>query len=110
MVRLRAINSVQTPSKYSYLSPCALLSTAAAADGKAILRVRDHGPGIAPGQRRRIFRAFRKSAEQAAGTAPGVGLGLSLSRRLARSMRGELRCEAPAGGGACFALSLPTEK
>jgi len=83
---------------------------AAAADGKAVLRVRDHGPGIAPGQRRRIFRAFRKSAEQAAGTAPGVGLGLSLSRRLARSMRGELRCEAPAGGGACFALSLPTEK
>jgi len=48
------------------------------------IEVRDHGPGVAAGERKRIFRAFHKSARDAAETRPGVGLGLALSRRLAR--------------------------
>jgi signal transduction histidine kinase len=86
-----------------------------AEDGRVALRVCDHGPGVAPDVRGRLFRPFSKSARQAAATAPGVGLGLALSRRLARGMGGDLRLEAPAprdaGGpaapGACFVLTLP---
>jgi signal transduction histidine kinase len=70
------------------------------------IRVRDHGPGIAPAQARRLFRPFSKSAVEAADTAPGVGLGLALSRRLARQIGGDLRYE-PAPQGSCFVLSLP---
>jgi len=81
--------------------------TAGFQDGVVELRVRDHGPGISPGVRRRLFRSFAKSAHEAARTAPGVGLGLALSRRLARDMGGDL-CLAPATGeGACFVLTLP---
>jgi len=72
------------------------------------IRVRDHGPGIPLAERRRIFRAFHKSAREAAETKPGVGLGLALSRRLARSLGGDLLCEEPnEGQGACFTLTLP---
>ena len=39
----------------------------------------DHGPGVAPEDRRRLFRAFSKSAHEAASSAPGIGLGLALS-------------------------------
>ena len=54
------------------------------------LLLRDHGPGIAAEQRRVLFQPFRKSARDAAHSAPGVGLGLALCRRLARDMGGEL--------------------
>jgi signal transduction histidine kinase len=69
--------------------------------------VRDAGPGVAPAEARRLFRAFHKSAQQAAHSAPGVGLGLALSRRLARSLGGDLRLAADGRPGACFVLTLP---
>jgi signal transduction histidine kinase len=66
--------------------------------------LRDYGPGIAVGERRKIFRAFHKSAQAAAMSKPGVGLGLSLSKRLAKSMGAELLYRDPEGSGACFVL------
>jgi signal transduction histidine kinase len=80
----------------------------ASCDGRAVLlTVRDHGPGIARAETRRIFRPFRKSAREAAHSAPGVGLGLALSRELARAMGGDLRLANPGAPGALFVLSLP---
>lgn len=79
---------------------------AGAEHGAVYVRLTDHGPGISPEEERRIFQPFRKSAKDAAHSAPGVGLGLALSRRLARDMNGDLRYE-PHAGGACFVLTLP---
>jgi signal transduction histidine kinase len=70
------------------------------------LWVFDHGPGIPPADRRRLFRPFSKSAQRAANSAPGVGLGLALSRRLARAMGGELSLQDRTGAGASFLLTL----
>jgi len=73
-----------------------------------VLRLADHGPGVPPEARRRIFRPFHKSADRAAASAPGVGLGLALSRRLARSLGGDLRlADGQPGTGAAFELLLP---
>jgi signal transduction histidine kinase len=72
------------------------------------LAVRDHGPGVAPKGALRMFKGFRKSATEAAHTAPGAGLGLALSRRLARRMGGNLHWEKPTDGtGARFVLTIP---
>lgn len=73
----------------------------------AMLRVRDHGGGITRGERRRIFRPFHKSADQAAHSAPGVGLGLALCRRLAAALGGAITLDASCKDGACFVVSLP---
>lgn len=70
------------------------------------IRVTDHGPGIPASERARIFRAFHKSAREAAETRPGVGLGLALSRRLATSLRGTLHC-TDSKHGTTFLLTLP---
>ncbi|NQT13725.1 MAG: sensor histidine kinase, partial [Planctomycetes bacterium] len=75
-------------------------------DGAAELRIRDHGPGIAPSVARRLFRSFGKSAHEAAHSAPGVGLGLALSRRLAHDMGARLSLDKTVTEGACFVLSL----
>lgn len=71
------------------------------------VRLRDHGPGIPPQTRKNLFKAFHKSAQQAATSKPGVGLGLALSRRLARALGGNLSLDAPTGTGTCFLLELP---
>ena len=75
----------------------------------AVVRWRDHGPGISRKARRRLFRPFRRTdPEQAA--AGGVGLGLALSRQLARRFGGDLRLADESGaegaGGATFELWL----
>ena len=78
---------------------------------RVLLRVCDHGPGVAPDARRKLFRPFSKSVHEAARTAPGVGLGLALSKRLARDLGGSLTLQ-PAGSdcsGAVFVLALPTD-
>lgn len=78
------------------------------ADRRLELRLRDHGPGLAPDVRARLFVPFARSAETAAGNAPGVGLGLALCRRLARAQGGDLRLDDPADGcGVEAVLTLP---
>jgi len=61
--------------------------TVSAADGAATLLVCDHGPGIAPEDRERIFSPFYRAA--AAGGAAGTGLGLTLVRQIARQHGGD---------------------
>ncbi len=73
----------------------------------AMLRVRDHGQGIAKQERRRIFHPFHKSADDAAHSAPGVGLGLALCRRLVGALGGEIALDTAVEKGACFVVKLP---
>lgn len=102
-------NLVDNAAKYAASGdPAVLEISVAKLPGSIRIRVSDHGPGISPGEHHRIFRAFHKSAREAALTRPGVGLGLALSRRLARDNGGDLTCEHQKGTGAVFILSLPS--
>jgi signal transduction histidine kinase len=74
--------------------------------GRAILEVRDHGPGIPPDERERIFEPFyRLPATRESGR--GSGLGLALVREIARRHGGEAVCLAADGGGSRFRIDLP---
>jgi len=80
---------------------------ASAEGGQLALQVEDRGPGVAAGERRSIFRPFRRG-KGADVTAGGVGLGLALAERWARLLGGQLTLRAgPEGAGACFRLELP---
>jgi len=101
-------NLVDNACKYAAAEPDRRIHIEADADGPMVaIRVRDHGPGIARREARRLFRPFRKSAGDAARSAPGVGLGLALSRQLARRLGGDLRLDETVTDGACFVLTLP---
>ncbi len=74
--------------------------------GRAVLRVRDTGPGVESPEAERVFeRLFRGKAGRASGA--GFGLGLALARRLARSAGGDVVLENPGSPGASFAALLP---
>ncbi|MFT3990158.1 MAG: HAMP domain-containing sensor histidine kinase [Luteolibacter sp.] len=99
-------NLIDNAAKYAANSTPPVVVLSVSRNKKSIeIRVSDHGPGIPPAERRRIFRAFHKSARAAAESAPGVGLGLALSRRLARQIGGNLRYDV-GETGACFVLTL----
>jgi two-component system sensor histidine kinase KdpD len=79
-----------------------------AADGNVELRVADHGPGVPPEARARIFEEF-----QSADTRPdheGTGLGLAIVRSLVRAHSGTVRYEDTPGGGATFVCTFPREE
>jgi signal transduction histidine kinase len=100
-------NLVDNACKYAVSADERTLHLEAEADARHVrLRVRDHGRGVTSKERRRLFRSFRKSADDAARSAPGVGLGLALSRRLARQMGGDLSYESNGQPGASFVLTL----
>jgi signal transduction histidine kinase len=77
-------------------------------DGGAEVKVCDRGPGVPEAYRERIFEAFFRLPGHAEREG-GVGLGLSLVRQIAQHHAGSVRCEPRAGGGSCFALSLPAD-
>ena len=100
-------NLIDNSSKYASASDPPLVEICVNANEHgAEIMVTDYGPGIPSTERRRVFRAFLKSAREAAESKPGVGLGLALSRRLAKSLGGGLDCvDSP--HGARFILRIP---
>jgi signal transduction histidine kinase len=72
-----------------------------------VLEVEDRGAGVPIGERKSIFKPFRRG-DQADCRAGGAGLGLALAKSWAEVLGGTLTYRTPDGGaGACFRLELP---
>lgn len=82
--------------------PVEIRATVAAPD--LALRIIDHGPGIPPEARERIFRPFQRLGD--GGRGGGVGLGLAIASGFVEAMGGELVVEDTSGGGATFCILL----
>jgi two-component system, OmpR family, sensor histidine kinase KdpD len=73
-------------------------------DGRVVLRVIDHGPGVSPEARDRMFLPFQRLGDRS-GTN-GVGLGLAVARGFVEAMDGSLSVEETNGGGLTMVLTF----
>jgi two-component system sensor histidine kinase KdpD len=81
------------------------IEVAHGARGTIVTRVIDHGPGVDPALRDRIFERFVR--DEQSGTE-GTGLGLAIVRGIIEAHAGRIWLDDPDdGGGAVFAFTLP---
>ncbi len=101
----RAItNLVENAAKYS--PPHAPITNRVTTHGtRAELSVSDHGPGIPPAERTKVFeRFYRGDPARAPG---GAGLGLPIVAGIAADHHGQVRIDDNPGGGTTIVLDLP---
>jgi len=81
-----------------------VLVSATCASPRVEIRVRDHGSGVSPAIRPRLFERFATGRSQG-----GTGLGLFIVRELARAQGGDAVYElgTPESPSGAFVLSLP---
>jgi two-component system sensor histidine kinase KdpD len=99
----RAIaNVLDNAARYAGDKPVSI--RAHAAEPWLMLRVTDHGEGIAKGELERIFEPFHRSDDRPGG---GSGLGLAIARGFVEANDGRLRAESLPGQGTSFIFQLP---
>lgn len=74
--------------------------------GFRVVQVLDRGPGIAEGERQRVFEPFHRPANSSE-TGSGWGLGLALVQQICTQHGGSVQCLPRDGGGCIFELVLP---
>jgi len=79
-------------------------------DENIVIRVQDHGPGIAKAERERIFERFvrgTKTPDKDGVPVRGSGIGLALVKHIAESHGGTAHVESEVGKGSTFILTIP---
>ena len=71
------------------------------------VRVVDHGPGIAPADRDRVFEAFARVGASAADEAGSSGLGLAIAKAIVEAHGGRIWIEGVPAGGTAVVVELP---
>lgn len=69
--------------------------------------ISDHGVGIAPKERKKIFQPYYRGGAKDVTRAPGVGLGLSIARHLVAGHGGRIWVESQPEAGSTFLFTMP---
>ena len=99
-------NLIENAAKYS--PPDTPIEVHVRRNGTEVLvSVRDHGIGIPPHDRDRIFQRFERATNVDDRSYPGTGLGLYICRGIAESHGGRIWVESEIGAGSTFHVALP---
>ena len=98
------VNLIENALKYSSeTEPVRVRVSSVPAE--VLVRIIDHGPGIAANEMERIFEPFHRGSRS--GTSQGAGLGLAIARGFAEANGGRVWAESRDEQGATFVLALP---
>ena len=85
------------------------ISSQPSGDNRILFSVRDHGPGIAKDQMKKIFQLFYRSESELTRETVGTGIGLAIVHQLAVAMDGNVDM-VNAEPGAEFRIRFPVAK
>ncbi len=107
--RLRRIveNLVENAIKYTPEGGRVEVVAQAAAEGGALIEVRDNGPGIAPEHLPRIFERFYRVDKARSREMGGTGLGLAIVKHLAEGMGASVGVSSELDKGTTFTVRVP---
>jgi len=97
-------NLLENAARYTPPGTRIEISASAASDALEVA-VRDHGPGLAPGEEVRVFDKFHQTRPESAQS--GFGLGLAICKAIVDAHGGTIIAHNAQGGGAEFRFSLP---
>lgn len=80
-----------------------------AESGNALIRVADHGYGIAPEEQRSIFEKFYRTPSEQNRSIPGTGLGLTIVAHAVKAHGGRVQVDSAVGQESTFTICLPLE-
>jgi two-component system, OmpR family, sensor histidine kinase CpxA len=83
------------------------LALVSASAPKALLQVRDFGPGVPERMLRDIFVPFHRVPDQDEPGSQGAGLGLAIAERVVRMHEGQIRARNAGDGGLIVEIELP---
>lgn len=72
--------------------------------------IRDHGPGVSPEFRDRLFQRFSQADATDSRKLPGTGLGLAITQEICHQLGGQVGYRDAEGGGAEFYIQLQVAK
>ena len=98
-------NLLENASRYSGDAPVSV--NAARVGQKVVVSVVDHGPGIPPAERDRIFEPFYRGRMAGDDHWTGSGLGLAIARGFVEGNGGTITVQSLPGQGTSFVVSLP---
>jgi len=79
-------------------------------NGLVAIRVCDKGLGIAPHERKQIFKKFVRAASAEVAGAKGTGLGLTMVEHIVAAHGGQVHVDSEPGVGSTFTILLPSAK
>jgi two-component system sensor histidine kinase KdpD len=91
------VNVLENALKFSSVTDRVEMRAETTGD-EVLLRITDHGPGIAEDEQALVFEPFHGS---------GTGLGLAIAHGFVHQNGGRLRVESAAGRGTTFVLAFP---
>ena len=92
----------------SYAGPDANIQVAARSQaGSLVVQVLDDGPGIAEGERQKVFEKFYRGRHSTKSDG-GAGLGLTICRAIVRAHNGRIAVRERPGGGTLVEFTLPS--
>jgi heavy metal sensor kinase len=105
-LRQALMNVLHNAVKYSPVGGEIRIRVQRIADEVAV-EIEDHGPGVPPEDRTRVFDRFYRVDRARWRESGGAGLGLAITKWVVEAHRGEISLEGGAPHGCLFRLKLP---
>lgn len=107
LVGMLVSNLLENAAKYGAGKPVGL--QASHHDGGIRIAVSDNGPGVAPEERKRIFRKFYRAGSENTRAQSGSGLGLYLVKKIANGHDARVWVQENQPTGAIFTVDFPRQ-